>query len=311
MNFDEMRSHLEEILANTRMVTLLQPVLDLEETRVAGYEALSWGPSNSPLHAPQAMACVAEHHGMLAALDWARIRVALRTFSRLKLTGRLFVSLSPGSLLDPSFAPDAILEALAAAGMNRGQVVLGITEHFHVVPDCADLRQAVSQLYAEGIEVAIDDGGEELSSLHLWSGLKHSFVKIGQHFITDLHQDAHKIRMVCSIRHLAEGYHSCVIASGVESTAELAVLKNLGVRYAQGHLIGHPSLTPIRRLPGVEAFLLSHRSARSPWRGQGLITSNCACPASQIPWSCHCRFPSSGRAWSASLGGSPGMVLES
>jgi diguanylate cyclase (GGDEF)-like protein len=250
MSHEEMRVHLQDILANARLITLLQPVLDLVEGRVMAYEALTRGPSNSPLHAPQALFRVAEQHGLMTALDWACVRMALKTFAQLNLQGRLFVNLSPGSLLDTSFAPDAVLAALGDAGMASNQVVIEITENATAL-DYGDLRQAVSRLRAAGIEVAIDDLGEGFSSLRLWSELKPAFVKIDKHFIADIHQDPHKIQFVRSIRQLAEGAHSCVIAEGVESPSELAVLKDLGIRYAQGYLIGRPSPVPIR-LPSRE-----------------------------------------------------------
>lgn len=245
-----MRQHLQDILANARLVTLLQPVLDLVEGRVMAYEALSRGPSNSPLHAPQALFRVAAQQDLLTALDWACVRMALKTFAQLNLQGQLFVNLSPGSLLDASFAPDAVLAALDDVGMTSNQVVIEITENAAAL-DYGDLRQAVVRLRAAGIEVAIDDLGEGFSSLRLWSELKPAFVKIDKHFIADIHQDPHKIQFVRSIRQLAEGAHSCVIAEGVESPSELAVLKDLGIRYAQGYLIGRPSPVPIR-LPSRE-----------------------------------------------------------
>jgi len=248
MSHEELRLHLHDILANARLMTLLQPVLDLVEGRVMGYEALSRGPSNSPLHAPQALFRVAESYGLLSALDWACVRMALKTFAQLNLSGRLFVNLSPGSLLDASFAPDAVLAALTDAGISSNQVVIEITENATAL-DYGDLRQAVSRLRAGGIEVAIDDLGEGFSSLRLWSELKPAFVKIDKHFIADIHQDPHKVQFVRSIRQLAEGAHSCVIAEGVESPSELAVLKDLGIRYAQGYLIGRPSPVPIRLPP--------------------------------------------------------------
>jgi EAL domain-containing protein (putative c-di-GMP-specific phosphodiesterase class I)/GGDEF domain-containing protein len=250
MSHDELRLELEHILKNARLMTLLQPVLDLVEGRMMGYEALSRGPSNSPLHAPQALFRVADHHGMLAALDWACVHMALKTFAQLDLSGKLFVNLSPSSLLDASFAPDAILAALDQVGLTSSQVVVEITENAAAL-DYGALRHAVSLLRAAGIEVAIDDLGEGFSSLRLWSELKPAFVKIDKHFIADIHQDPHKIQFVRSIRQLAEGAHSYVIAEGVESQSELAVLKDLGIRYAQGYLIGRPSPVPIR-LPSRE-----------------------------------------------------------
>jgi EAL domain-containing protein (putative c-di-GMP-specific phosphodiesterase class I)/GGDEF domain-containing protein len=257
MSHDELRPHLEHILDNTRLMTLLQPVLNLVDGRVMGYEALSRGPSNSPLHAPQALFRVAGQHGLLTVLDWACMRTALTTFARLKLPGRLFVNLSPSSLLDTSFSPEAMLAALAEAGLACTQVVIEITENATSL-DYAFLRKAVAELRAVGIEVALDDLGEGFSSLRMWSELKPAFVKIDKHFIAGIHQDPHKIQFVRSIRQLAEGAHSCVIAEGVESPSELAVLKDLGIRYAQGYLIGRPSPVPIRIPPReVESCLQS------------------------------------------------------
>lgn len=265
---DETRFHLEVILAHARQVSLLQPVLDLAEGRVAGYEALSRGPSKSPLHAPQAMSRAAEHHGLLSALDWQRVRKAIRDFGRLKLSGRLFVNLSAGSLLEPGFAPAALDEALKEAGLDRSQVVFEIAGN-SAARDSADLIPAASRLHAAGFEMALDERREGASSLHLWSELRPVYVRIGRDFIAGIHQDPNRAQFVRVIRHLAEEARSCVIAEGVESPSELAVLKELGVRYAQGHLIGHPSPVPIRLLPrDVEACLRSHRAAGTPWHRQ-------------------------------------------
>jgi len=129
MSHDELRLHLDHILDNARLMTLLQPVLNLVDGRVMGYEALSRGPSNSPLHAPQTLFRVAEQQGLLTDLDWACVRTALKTFAKLKLPGRLFVNLSPSSLLDTSFAPEAMLAALADVGLASHQVVVEITEN--------------------------------------------------------------------------------------------------------------------------------------------------------------------------------------
>jgi len=264
MSHEDLRPQLVHILENARLTTLLQPILDLVEGRIMGYEALSRGPSNSPLHAPQALFCVAEHHGLLPALDWACLRTAIKTFARLNLAGRLFVNLSPGSLLDASFAPDAILATLADAGIANHRVVIEITESTPTL-DYAQLRQVVAELHATGIEVAIDDLGEGFSSLRLWSELKPVFVKIDKHFIAGIHQDPHKIQFVRSIKLLAEGAHSHVIAEGVETPSELMVLKDLGIRYAQGYLIGRPSPVPVRLPPSeVENCLQSGKVSVFP-----------------------------------------------
>lgn len=246
MNHEALRPHLDDLIARQRVTTLLQPVLDLADGQIMGYEALARGPSNSPLHAPQAMFRIAEQLGLLTELDWVCVRVTLATFARLKLPGKLFLNLSPSTLLDPRFNPADLTKALREAGIQNGQVVIEITENASGI-HYGDLRQAALALRTAGIEIAIDDLGEGFSSLRLWSELKPAFVKIDKHFVADIHQDPHKFEFMRSIRQMAESAHSCVIAEGVENPSELAVLNDLGIRYAQGYLIGRPSPVPIRQ----------------------------------------------------------------
>ncbi len=248
MTLDESRVHLDAILQNARLLTLLQPVLDLHTGRMTGYEALTRGPSNSPLHAPQALFHAAERCNLTCVLDAACIRSALATFVRLRLPGRLFLNLTPSSLLDPHFSPASLLSMLEAAGLPADRITLEITENASAI-DYETLRHAVTELRGAGIEAAIDDFGQGFSSLRMWSELKPGFVKIDKHFVSDIHRDPHKLEFVRSIRQLAESAHASLIAEGVESASELAVLKDLGIRYAQGYLIGRPSPIPVRIPP--------------------------------------------------------------
>lgn len=265
MSPEKLRQHLEDILDNTRLMTLLQPILDLSEGRLMGFEALSRGPSNSPLHAPQALFKVAELHGLQTRLDWACVHSALKTFALLKLPGQLFVNLSPCSMLDAAFSSERILEALAEVGMSSCQLIIEITENACNL-DYGVLREAATRLRTVGIEVAMDDLGEGFSSLRLWSELKPTFVKIDKHFISGIHEDPHKIQFVRSITQLAEGANTRVIAEGVESVSELAVLQDIGIRYVQGYLIGRPSPTPIQLPPReVMAVLQSSMVSVMPY----------------------------------------------
>jgi EAL domain-containing protein (putative c-di-GMP-specific phosphodiesterase class I)/GGDEF domain-containing protein len=248
MNFPDLRPELNRILEANKVVTLLQPILDMVEGSIAGYEALTRGPSDSPLHSPEALFKVGAYYGRLLDLDLACSNMAFATFARLKLPGRLFVNLTPGSLLAEAFSPGILLERLTQAGLDRRQLVFEITESS---PDFnyGDLKHAVELLRASGLEVAMDDLGEGFSSLRLWSELKPAYVKIDKHFISGIHQDPHKLQFVRSIQQLAEDAHALVIAEGVETQSELAIIKTLNIRYAQGYLIGRPSPTPARLAP--------------------------------------------------------------
>lgn len=290
MSVETLRPTLDDILANQRLMTLLQPVLDLAHGRVIGYEALSRGPSNSPLHAPQALFRVAEHYALTTRLDLLCVQSAVQAFARLNLPGLLFVNLSPSSMLDAAFAPDVLVKTLDDAGLTAQRLVIEITENAESI-DYLPLREATAALRVAGIEVAMDDLGEGFSSLRMWSELKPAFVKIDKHFISGIHADTHKNLFVRSIKQLAEGAGTRVIAEGVESVSELAVLLDIGIHYVQGYLIGRPSPIPIRQPPReVEACLHADRmnalpDARSPERR--LVTAEkLATPAPAVSPQC-------------------------
>lgn len=248
MNFADLRPQLDQILARNQLVTLLQPILDMREGRIAGFEALTRGPSDSALHSPDALFKVGGYYGKLLDLDLACSGMAFAAFAKLKLPGQLFVNLTPGSLLAEAYTPSAILSRLNRVGLERNQLVFEITESSPDF-DYGDLKQAVDRLREAGLEVAMDDLGEGFSSLRLWSELKPAFVKIDKHFISGIHQDPNKLQFVRSIQQLAEDANARVIAEGVETPSEQAIVKDLGIRYAQGYLIGRPSPTPARMPP--------------------------------------------------------------
>ena len=86
----EQLSALSQILAQGNLHSLFQPIISLSERRILGYEALTRGPSNSPLHSPINLFAVARHAGRLSELDMACRESACRRFSEQKLPGKLW-----------------------------------------------------------------------------------------------------------------------------------------------------------------------------------------------------------------------------
>ena len=96
----EQLSALSQILAQGNLHSLFQPIVSLSERRILGYEALTRGPSNSPLHSPIPLFAVARQSGRLSELELACRESACRRFSELQLPGKLFLNISPESLLE-------------------------------------------------------------------------------------------------------------------------------------------------------------------------------------------------------------------
>lgn len=241
-------SELDYILKYRALQTLYQPVLDSQDGRVFGYEALVRGPSNSPLHAPLPLIRAATKAGRLFELDLVCRELAIRRFRGLELPGRLFLNVSPLSLMEPTFRPGETLRLLAEVGLSPSQVVIELTEQ-QPLEDYAVLKTAVAHYTEAGFQIAIDDLGAGYAGLRLWSELRPAFVKIDHHFIENIGGDAVKREFVRSIHEMATRLGCRVVAEGIESEDDYRTVQELGVKLHQGYHLGRPLATPLRDQP--------------------------------------------------------------
>jgi diguanylate cyclase (GGDEF)-like protein len=239
----EQLSALTQILAQRSLSTLFQPIISLSERRILGYEALTRGPSNSPLHAPIPLFAVARQSARLSELEVLSRQSACRGFSELQLPGLLFLNISPETLLEPEHQPGRTLQLLQTYGIAPSQVVIELTEQAPI-EDFALLHTALHHYRSMGFSIALDDLGAGYSSLRLWSELRPDYVKIDRHFIDGIHLDAVKREFVGSILKMASASRAQVIAEGIELPEEMAVLADMGVDLLQGYLFSRPQDQP-------------------------------------------------------------------
>ena len=250
MTVTEQLSALTAILAQSGLHSLFQPIVCLSERRILGYEALSRGPSNSPLHSPINLFAIARQAGRLSELEIACRESACRRFSAQKLEGKLFLNVSPESLLEPTHQPGRTLQLLQHYGIEPSQVVIELTEQTPT-DDFQLLYNALHHYRAMGFSIALDDLGAGYSSLRLWSELRPDYVKIDRHFIDGIHQDAVKREFVGSILQIAKASRAQVIAEGIELAEELSVLTEMGVDLVQGYLLCRPQEQPPRTITSL------------------------------------------------------------
>ncbi len=243
MTVTEQLSSLGQILAHGDLHSLFQPIVSVAERRILGYEALTRGPSNSPLHSPLTLFAAARQTGMLSELELACRKSACRRFSEQRLDGLLFLNVSPDSLLDANHQPGRTLKLLQTYGISPSRVVIELTEQ-SPTDDFYLLDTALHHYRDMGFSIALDDLGAGYSSLRLWSELRPDYVKIDRHFIDGIHRDAVKREFVGSILQMAKASRAKVIAEGIELEEELAVLCEMGVDLLQGYLLCRPQETP-------------------------------------------------------------------
>lgn len=239
---------IDDVLRREQVETVLQPLVDLRAGRILGYEALSRGPADSPLHNPLVLFDAATEQGRLVELETLCRRRAIEAFSAQDLPGKLFVNVTPDTLLQEDFRPGITRELMRRVGLPAERVVVELTEHFPN-PDYEVLRRATNHYRSMGFSIAIDDLGAGYAGLRLWSELRPDYVKIDKHFIRGIEQDLVKREFVRSIQEIATGLGCVSIAEGVETEGEMRAIRSLDIAVGQGYLFGAPASAPSRHVP--------------------------------------------------------------
>jgi len=234
---------LQDILQQRSLNALFQPIIDLRRGDFLGFEGLICGPANSPLHSPINLFGAAERENLSLEIEMLARQTVLESFARQDLPGLLFLNVSPQTLTRPSFRNGQTLAFLEQLNMDPARVVIEITENQPTF-DFDAMRSALLHYRGMGFKIAIDDLGEGFSSLRLWSELRPEYIKIDMHFVQGVDRDPIKLQFLKSIQSIAESCGTRVIAEGVETEAELKVVKDLGIALGQGYFIARPSPTP-------------------------------------------------------------------
>jgi len=251
---------LDEILENSLISPVFQPIVSLKTNTIYAYEGLIRGPSNGPLHSPFNLFNAAAKHDRLAELDLLCRKVTIERFAQLKLKPLLFINTIPEILLHKDYQHGHTLDYIKRAGIDSQQVVIELTEQYPI-DDYGLMANATKHYQEMGFSIAIDDLGAGYSGLRTWSEIKPDFVKIDRHFLHNIHQDKHKRQFVQSIIDLAKGLNCKVIAEGIELREEYALSDKMDIDFAQGYYFARPLAKP---KPLISAGLFYKRSKEQP-----------------------------------------------
>lgn len=263
---------LHRILDGALLTPFFMPLVDTREEAILGYEALIRGPAGSPLHTPDKLFPAALRAGCLLKLELLCREVSIRRFKEMRLPGRLFLNVTPNSLLEPDFHSGETQALMAGFDLRPDELVLEITEQLPI-SDYELMRKATHHYQQQGFEVALDDLGAGYSGLRSWSELRPGFVKIDRHFIDGIDQAPVKQELVRSILEVARSIGCRVIAEGVEREEESRYLDRIHLHLQQGFYFAAPRPLPARSLPSrkrspvrsePEAGLLSSITRRRP-----------------------------------------------
>jgi diguanylate cyclase (GGDEF)-like protein/PAS domain S-box-containing protein len=238
-----METGLRHALDNHEFFLHYQPQVDARSDRITGVEALlRWrDPAGNPI-APGQFIPLAEDTGLIVPIGKWVLETACAQLKRWRDAGHVELTLSVNvasrQFRDPMFT-DTVSQAIAASGIPPQMLELEITESI-LLEHSDDTLCTLNELKRIGVALAIDDFGTGYSSLSYLKRFPIDRVKIDQSFVRDLASDSDDLAIVRAIIALARALRLAVIAEGVETGAQLALLRHEECHDYQGYFFARP-----------------------------------------------------------------------
>ncbi len=235
----ELVRDLQAAIGTEQLFLHYQPIYAHDAQRLSGYEALlRWRHPVRGLVSPAVFVPLAESSGLIEQLGQWVLHQACREAAGWEEQLAVSVNLSVAQL-ERTDLVDAVAYALAASGLAARRLNLEITESMLMSHRDATLR-SLDGLSALGVGIVMDDFGTGYSSLaYLWR-FRFDKLKIDRSFVTDLTPGSRAHTVVRSIVSLAHSLGVTVTAEGIETRAQLELLRAEGCDELQGYLLGHP-----------------------------------------------------------------------
>ncbi len=239
---DDLVARFESALARVWMA--FQPIVDVKAKRIFAYEALL-RTEEPTLKRPDLFIGTAERLDRIHELGRTVRAAVARAVAGVSMDALLFVNMHGLELTDETlFGPTDPLAPLAS------RVVLEITERVGL--DAVDGPTRVAMLRKLGYRIAVDDLGAGYAALGALATLEPEVVKLDMSLIRDIDRHPTKRRVVGAIATLCRELGSKVVAEGVETEAEAAVVIDCGIELLQGYLYARPT----RELVSVDSLPL-------------------------------------------------------
>ena len=236
---DAARGSYQAILDDRAFHPVFQPIVDLASGAVVGYEALTRFADGT---APDLIFAGARRCGLEPELESATLRAAIAASE--VLPGGCFLSLNVSPTL--ILAGDELRAILAT---RTRPIVLEVTEH-DTIDDYGALRSAFVAL-GSGLRLAVDDAGAGVANFNHLVELRPQLVKVDIGLVRGVNADLTRQALIVALLHFAGATDCHVVAEGIETEAERAVLEKLEVEFGQGYLFGRPAEASIWAAPAA------------------------------------------------------------
>lgn len=235
-----LKKEFRNILQKGAINTVFQPIVNLINGEIIGYECLSRGPIQSSFHSPLSLIQMSELENRRWELEFLFLSNALQKAKKLINNQLLFLNVDPIFIQDPR-CKDLFSKAfLRLMNIAPQSIVFEITERTEI-QDYALFTETLAYYEQQGIQIAIDDTGTGFNSLKTILYIKPKFIKISMEFVRNIHKDVTKQSIMKAFVEFCNSSNTRMIAEGIETEEELKMLIQLGVYSGQGYYLQKPS----------------------------------------------------------------------
>jgi EAL domain-containing protein (putative c-di-GMP-specific phosphodiesterase class I) len=228
--------YLRELLDQEAVRILFQPIIELETGAALGCEALGRGAHAQLMVGPGELFQLAQQCNLAQELSQLLRRVSIREARLLPAGLRIFLNLHPAEAMN-----EALLDSLTELrdGLRDGQTMV-LEVHEEMVTDIPKMQWLRQALQGLGIELAYDDFGAGRARLAELAEAPPNFVKLDRSLVHDLDRATARQELIQGLCRGIKDLGIFLIAEGIETPAEQQACQNLGCRFGQGFLLGHP-----------------------------------------------------------------------
>jgi PAS domain S-box-containing protein len=242
------RTQVADALGTDRFTLYAQPILDLQSNEVTRHELLLrvLDEANGP-QSPIQVLDTAERLDAVYDIDLWVVERAMQLAA--ERPGRcLQINLSGRSVGDPRLT-DEVERLISRYDVNPGQLTFEITETA-LIGNLSEARRFADRVRDLGCELALDDFGSGYASFRYLRIFPIDLVKIDGEYVVELVDNPQDQVLVRALVQVCQAYGIRTVAEFVQDEPTLRLLRELGVDYVQGYLIGRPAPLQPGRLPG-------------------------------------------------------------
>lgn len=238
-----LENDLRRAIERSELQLYFQPKVCSQDRVVSGAEALlRWKHSEHGFVSPAEFIPIAESTGLIGAIGEWVLREACREIARWRDAGLhpvpVSINVSALQLNEPGFA-SCVQRHLSTFELSADAICVELTETV-ILDYSAETLQTLNDLGALGIKLSIDDFGAGYTSLAHLKGLPFSELKIDRSFVNDVGSDSGSAAIVAAVIALAHALGMTVVAEGVETSEQHAMLSARGCDECQGYYFAKP-----------------------------------------------------------------------